>query len=85
MGHEEEAREVLARIEAEMPDRQDLRPIDVAIVYGALGEKDQAFLWLDKAYEEQVGLSSLKMNPHFDLLRDDPRFDELLKKVGLAE
>jgi tetratricopeptide (TPR) repeat protein len=60
-------------------------PYDVAVVYTALGEKDQAFEWLQQAYEERSGaLTHLKVDPRFDSLRLDPRFQDLLRRVGLA-
>jgi hypothetical protein len=57
-----------------------------AIVYGALGEKDTAFTWLEKAYEERdPQLTYLKVGPRFDPLRQDPRFKEVLRRIGLAD
>jgi hypothetical protein len=57
-----------------------------AIVYGALDEKDKAFAWLEKAYEERdPQLTYLKVGPRFDPLRQDPRFKEVLRRVGLAD
>ena len=53
-----------------------------ALVYAGLGEKDQAFVWLEKAYEERSGaLPYLKVNPIWDPLRSDPRFEALVQKV----
>jgi serine/threonine-protein kinase len=58
---------------------------DIALIYAGLGEKDQAFLWLEKAYEERAfRLSSLKVEPRWDSLRPDPRFADLMRRVGLA-
>jgi hypothetical protein len=49
-----------------------------------LDQKDQAFEWLDKAYSERSAeLVTLKIDPLWDDLRPDPRFSELLKKIGL--
>lgn len=57
---------------------------NIALVYVALGDKDQAFSWLEKAYQEGSGqLSYIKIDPTFDSLRSDPRFDELLRRIGL--
>jgi hypothetical protein len=59
-------------------------PTDTAICYAHLGEKDQAFVWLEKAYEKHdMRLFRLKYNLHFDPLRDDPRFKDLLRKMNL--
>ena len=58
---------------------------DIALIYAGLGEKDQAFLWLEKAYEEHAfRLSWLKVEPRWDSLRPDPRFADLMRRVGLA-
>jgi len=57
----------------------------VGMVYIGLGEKDTAFSWLEKAYEERsCWLAWLKVEPRFDILRSDPRFDQLLKRMGLT-
>jgi len=57
-----------------------------AVVYAGLGETDQAFAWFEKAYEERSGLlTSLKVNPIWEPLRSDPRFADLLRRVGLPQ
>ncbi len=57
-----------------------------ALVYAGLGEKDQTFTWLEKAYEERSGfLPYLKVNPTWDPLRSDPRFQALVAKVFSAQ
>jgi hypothetical protein len=56
----------------------------VANVYIGLGDKDQAFVWLEKAFQERSNaLVWLKVWPLWDPLRSDPRFDDLLRRVGL--
>jgi hypothetical protein len=56
----------------------------VALVYAGLNEVEQAFVWLEKAYEERSHwLVWLRLDPRWDTLRSDPRFRELLLKVGL--
>ena len=53
--------------------------------YLGLGEYDQAFFWLEEAYKEQSNLLQfLKVHPIFDPIRDDPRFADLVRRVGLA-
>ena len=61
-------------------------PINFAIVYTGLGDKDQAFAWLEKIYEERSGreLGEVRVNPMFDNLRSDARYTELLRRVKLA-
>ncbi len=56
----------------------------VAIIYVGLGEKDQAFVWLEKAYEERsFQLQWLNVEPRWDSIRSDPRFADLVRRVGL--
>jgi hypothetical protein len=58
----------------------------IALIYVGLGQKDQAFKWLEEAYEKSDNLLVyLKVSSEFDSLRSDPRFTELLKKVGLEK
>ncbi|MEK6323138.1 MAG: tetratricopeptide repeat protein, partial [Acidobacteriota bacterium] len=58
---------------------------EIAAIHTALGEKDQAFEWLRRAYQERYsGLVYLKNDPALDGLRSDPRFADLLRRVGLA-
>ncbi len=58
----------------------------VADGYAAIDELDKAFTWLEKALEARsAGLIYLGVDPAYDSLREDPRFVELLRKVGLPE
>jgi hypothetical protein len=60
-------------------------PADVAGIYAALGERDQAIEWLEKGYEERSGaMILLKSDPLWDDFRPDPRFQDLLRRVGLT-
>ena len=53
--------------------------------YLGLGENDEAFAWLEKAYKEQSDiLLFIKVHPYFDPLRGDPRFADLVRRVGLG-
>jgi tetratricopeptide (TPR) repeat protein len=57
----------------------------IALIYAGLGEKDQAFVWLEKAYQENAdGIIFLKVEPGFDGLRSDPGFHDLLRRMRLA-
>ena len=59
-----------------------LRPGWVAEVYVALGDKDEAMVWLERAYQERdIWLALLKVWPRFDPLRSDPRFQDLLRRM----
>jgi len=60
-------------------------PFSIAELYADLGDKDQAFYWLDTAYNERDELINLKTDFLLDPLRSDPRFAALVKKVGLPQ
>jgi hypothetical protein len=58
----------------------------VAILYARLGEKDKSIDALEKAYaERQIAMTEIGIEPALDPLRSEPRFQELLRKVGLAK
>ncbi len=60
-------------------------PYHLAIIHARLGEKEQAFAYLHKAYEEKSHwLIYLKVDPKLDILRSDPRFTDLLHRIGLS-
>jgi len=60
--------------------------VSIAIIYTGLGEKNEALTWLERAYDEHSGvLLHLIQNPIFDPLRSEPRFQALLKKMGLEK
>jgi tetratricopeptide (TPR) repeat protein len=68
----------------EKAKRQYVSPFSIALAYIQLGEKDQAFAWLEKTYEERGGvLTFLRAETVFDPLRGDPRFQDLVRRVGL--
>jgi len=56
----------------------------IVYIFLALGEKDQAFAWMEKGYQSRAGeLPWMIMEPKFDSVRSDPRFDELVQRMGL--
>lgn len=58
---------------------------EIALVYVGLGEKYKAFTWLEESYKaHDEGLTNLIIDPCLDPLRSDPRFDDLVRRVGLA-
>lgn len=78
-GQREKALEVLA----DVPE-MGLNLKDIAMVYGELGELDRAFDYVDRAYaKDPANLLKLSRDPAADSLRQDPRFDELMEKLGL--
>jgi tetratricopeptide (TPR) repeat protein len=63
--------------------RYERDPVTAAKYYAQLGDKDEAFAWLEKAYEKRdPKLFPLKVHPCWDPLRDDPRFEELLRRMN---
>jgi TolB-like protein/class 3 adenylate cyclase len=61
-------------------------PSTIAGAYAMIGETDEVFAWLERGYRERDPMMvRLKSNPVFDLLRSDPRFDDLLRRIGFPE
>jgi TolB-like protein len=72
----------------ELVDKMNLTIFDyeIALTYSILGNKDEAFEWLEKCYQRHgTNMLGLKIEPDFDPLRSDPRFQDLLKRVGFPE
>jgi hypothetical protein len=66
--------------------QQQIDPYILAWAYVSTGNRNQAFAWLEKAYAEHSNsLTALKVDPAYDPLRNDPRFQDLLQRVGLAQ
>ena len=72
--------------EQKMLEKQGyISPYNFAIIYTGLGDKDRAFEWLEKGYEQRIPLIyRLKSRPMFDPLRSDPRYAALLRKMNLT-
>jgi len=85
LGDRAEARRVLEQLEAASKVRYT-PTLAFAVVQVGLGEKDQAFASLEKAYDERFNrLAYLRREPVWDALRPDPRFKELVHRIGLPE
>jgi TolB-like protein/DNA-binding winged helix-turn-helix (wHTH) protein/Tfp pilus assembly protein PilF len=83
-GERDQAQKMLNDLK-ELSKQQYVSPFDFALIYKGLGDKGQAFEWLNKTFDENpYRLSMIKVNPRFDSLRSDPRFDELLRRMKLA-
>ena len=82
LGERSQALRVLRQLEA--ASKQSYTPaFSFAVVYAGLGEKDQAFASLEKAYGERTSrLGYLKVEPLWDPLRTDPRFADLVRRIG---
>ncbi len=80
-GKRRQATRVLTEL-LELAKGQYVPPYHIAIIYAGLGDNNQAFAWLEKAYEERdVSLLWIKVEPRLDNLRPDPRFAELLRRL----
>ena len=82
-GRTQEAQDVLAEFK-QLSSKRPISPYYLALVYAGLGKKDQAFTLLEAAYKEHSRpLGGLKSTPAWDRLRSDPRFGDLLRRIGL--
>jgi serine/threonine-protein kinase len=82
-GKKAEAQKTLAYLNA-LSTKKFVTAYGVALVYASLGEKEKAFLWLNKALEERSNwLVWLKLDPRWVSIRTDKRFADLVRKVGL--
>jgi TolB-like protein len=83
-GQTDKARTIIAQMQSSLP-RDGVGRYEIALIYAGLGEKTEAFKWLEEAYRNHdVGLVYLKVDPCLDPLRTDARFDDLLRRVGLS-
>lgn len=65
--------------------QQFVSPFEIAEVYASLNDKDHTMYWLEKSYAQRESrLPFLKVDARFDPVRADPRFQNLLQRVGLA-
>jgi adenylate cyclase len=82
-GNREAAQKIISELQ-ELAKTKYISSFQIASIYAGLGENDQAFAWLEKAYEERSPeLVNLKIEPSFDNLRSDPRFTDLAARIGL--
>ena len=82
-GERERARAILKRLQT---SNQYVSPAKLAVLYAALGERDQAFASLERAYAvRDLQMQFLGVDPDYDSLRSDPRFPDLLRRVGLPQ
>ncbi len=82
-GKKEEARKVVNSFKAAAGKRY-IPPTYYGILYAGLGDKDQALAWLEKAFQERADLLTwLNVEPMMDDVRSDPRFQDLIRRIGL--
>jgi tetratricopeptide (TPR) repeat protein len=82
-GKKEQVSEILEKLRR-ISAQGYVSAFDMAVIYAGLGDKEAAFQWLQKAYEERSSfLVYSRWEPRLDPLRSDPRFPELLHRIGL--
>lgn len=82
-GKKKEAASILVQLQEDATKRF-VPAYDLATVYAGLGDTEQAFAWLEKAYSERSAfLVHVGWDPKFDALHSDPRFQNLLRRIGL--
>jgi serine/threonine-protein kinase len=80
-GRHDEARRILAELTARAKNRY-VSPYGIASIYAGLGDKDAAFRWLERAFAERdAGLGNLQIDPNWEPLRSDRRFQELVRRM----
>lgn len=85
MGERSEALRVVEELRA-VSKKRFVPAVSFAVVYVGLGEKDQAFTWSEKAYEERSSsLAYLRVDSIWDSLHSDPRYVDLLRRMGLPQ
>jgi eukaryotic-like serine/threonine-protein kinase len=85
-GREEGLREDIERLATQRKAKTGGSPYVIAQCYAQLGDREHAFEWLNTAYEEHdIALIHLRTNFDFDSLRSDPRYADLVRKIGLPQ
>lgn len=82
-GRRSEARAILDKLKS---TKEYVSPTELATLYIGLGDMEEAIAALERAYAaHDLQLQYLKVVPHFDSLRSDPRFQDLMRRVGLPQ
>ncbi len=81
-GQRGKAVEILEQLKA-LSKQRYVSPIDMAVIYTGLGDRNSAFEWLEKAYQERASRMQDVSDPLYDSLRSDPRFPDLMRRIGL--
>jgi tetratricopeptide (TPR) repeat protein len=84
VGKRTEAAAIINELE-ERYARKESAAVFVSGVYAGMGDKDKTFEWLGKAFHNKEDFGFFRWRIHFESLREDPRFKDLLKRMGLSE
>ena len=82
-GDRQKARQAISDL-IELSKRRYVSPFDIAVIYVGLDDKDRALEWLGQAFDDRsLEMIFLKVDPRFDRLHSEPRFGDLLHRMGL--
>jgi len=80
-GKKDDAQKIVEALQRQA-SQQFVSGYDIAVIHAALGQNDDAFAWLDKAFNQRAEwLGYLKIDPQLDSLRNDPRFRDLVRRL----
>jgi hypothetical protein len=84
-GQKSEARALIDELK-QQSEKEYVPGVSIALIYAGLGEKDQAFAWLEKGYEPRAfQLQWINLDPRWDSLRSDSRFQDLMRRMGFPK
>ena len=84
-GRQDEARNLLDKL-LKLSNERFIPPDHIALIYNGLGETDKALEWLEKGYEQRdPKMAFLKVDPKWNNLRSDPRFIDLMRRIGFTQ
>lgn len=85
VGKQDDARNILGELEQASHNPKSATTLSCAVIHALLGEREQAFVWLDRAYQGRASsLVYVGQTPDLSSLHQDPRFDDLLCRMGFA-
>jgi serine/threonine protein kinase len=84
-GNKSDALKIAADLKGNL-DKHFVCPFEIGTIYIRLGEKDESFRWLNRAYEERsICISGMKFDPRLDPVRSDPRYETLVRQVNFPD
>jgi tetratricopeptide (TPR) repeat protein len=84
-GNTNDALSLIKEIE-QKPIKGESDKFFIAAIYAGMGDRDEAFAWLEKSFKEHnTAMTNLRIDPFFESLSDDPRFKDIIRRMGLPE